>query len=180
MDKIPVIRSNSGRFTLRPFQLSDVAALVKHINSSNIAARVSNVPHPYTEEHAKSWIAHLEEERVVHKYAHRIDYAIDIGGELVGSVAFINVEGHKAQLSYWLGDAHQGIGIMSEAVKCLVVYGKFYFQFFRIWAYTYENNPVSQAVLTKAGFVLEGVHRKEWLKDGVFHDSHMFAIVANV
>ena len=146
---IPVISSRSGRFSLRPFSSNDVIALVHHINSSNIAARVSNVPYPYTEEHAKDWLHRLEEERVVHKYKRRIDYTIDIDGELVGSIALINVDGHKAQLSYWLGEAHQGKGIMSEAVECLVMYGKFYFQFFRIWAYTYENNLASQAVLTK-------------------------------
>ena len=73
--------------------------------------------------------------------------------------------------------SYVGIGIMSEAVRMIVKIGQEHHGFLRIWAYTYENNPASQAVLRSVGFVHEGVHRKEWFKDGMFHDSHMFAIV---
>ncbi|HEY9585586.1 MAG TPA: GNAT family protein [Candidatus Paceibacterota bacterium] len=176
-ETLPTIFDPSRRFTLRPFREGDKEALVKHINSSRIADRVSNVPHPYTEKHATEWFARLEEERTKSRYTHRIDFAIDMEGKVVGSIAFINIDGHKAQISYWLGEEFQGKGIMPEALKLLVQFGFSFLGLTRIWGYTWENNPPSQHVLEKAGFEREGVHKKEWLKNGVYHDSVMYAIV---
>jgi RimJ/RimL family protein N-acetyltransferase len=150
---------------------------VRHINSSHIADRVSNIPHPYTVAHAKEWLAHLEEECTKWQYAHRIDFAIATNDVAVGSIAFINIDGHKAQMSYWLGEEFQGQGIMPEVLARVVEFGFTKLGLVRIWAYTWENNPASQHVLEKAGFVREGVHKKEWLKNGVYHDSVMYAII---
>src|SRR3989344_7755582 len=93
--ELPTITSSDDRFVLRPFMSGDEMALVKHINSSRIAERVSNIPHPYTESHAKEWLKQLKEERTKWNYTHRIDFAIDVRGEVVGSIAFINIDGHK-------------------------------------------------------------------------------------
>lgn len=177
LNNLPVIEAPSGRFVLRPFRESDAPALAKHINSSHISDRVSNVPHPYTLEHAKGWLERLTEEREQFHSAHRIDFAVDIGGEAVGSIAFIDIDGHKAQMSSWIGREFQGKGIMSEALRLIVDFGFSVCGFTRIWAYTWENNPASQRILEKAGFTKEGVHKKEWLKNGVYHDSVMYAIV---
>jgi ribosomal-protein-alanine N-acetyltransferase len=175
--ELPSINAPSGRFVLRPFRSGDEMSLVKHINSSRIAERVSNIPYPYTDTHAKEWIARLEEERTASQYTHRIDFAITVSDEVVGSIAFINIDGHKAQMSYWLGEEFQGKGIMPEALALVVEFGFVTCGFTRIWGYTWENNLASQHVLEKVGFMREGVHRKEWLKNGVYHDSVMYAIV---
>lgn len=177
ISKLPVIDSSSGRFRLRSFRHEDSSSLARHINSSRISERVSNVPHPYTEAHAAEWIAKLDEERERFRFAHRIDFAVDIDSEAVGSIAFINIDGHKAQLSSWIGEAYQGKGIMTEALKMMIEFGFSVCGFTRLWAYTWENNRASQRALEKAGFVREGVHKKEWLKNGVYHDSVMFAAV---
>lgn len=170
---LPVL---SGRgFTLRAFRGNDAAeraSLVHHINSSHIADRVSNVPYPYTDAHAAAWI-----DRVTAGTDPRIDFVIDVDGEVAGSIAFINIDGHKAQMSYWLGEAYHGKGIMTEAVKMTVDFGQSVCGFVRIWGYIYAGNHKSQAVLKRAGFTLEGIRRKEWLKNGEYHDSHEYAIV---
>ncbi|MDO8520937.1 MAG: GNAT family protein [bacterium] len=177
IQKLPTMKAPSGRFVLRPFREGDASALVKHINSSHISDRVSNVPHPYTKEHAEKWLRRLEEERTKFHYARRIDFAIDVKGEVVGSIGFINIDGHKAQISYWLGEEFQGKGFMPEALRLLVDFGFSTCGFTRMWGYTWENNPASQHVFEKVGFAREGIHKKEWLKNGVYHDSVMYAIV---
>lgn len=177
ISELPVLVAPSGRFVLRPFRCGDEEALVEHINSSRIADRVSNIPHPYTKDHAEDWLRRLAEEKTQFHYMHRIDFAIAMQGEVIGSVAFINIDGHKAQLSYWLGEHFHRKGIMSEAVRLLVKFGFSRLGFSRIWGYTWENNPASQHVLEKVGFQREGVHRKEWFKNGAYHDSVMYAIV---
>lgn len=177
LKELPIIVAPSGRFTLRSFRKSDTPSLVGNINSSRIAARVSNIPYPYTKEHAKDWLARLEEERSRRHFTSRVDFAIDIEGKVVGSIAFINIDGHKAQLSYWLGEKYHGGGIMTDALRLVAGFGFTECGFTRLWGYTWENNPASQRVLEKVGFVREGVHRKEWLKNGIYHDSVMYAIV---
>jgi len=175
--RLPTITAPSGRFVLRAFRAADASALVKHINSSRIAERVSNIPHPYEKAHADLWLGRLRDEHEQSHYVHRIDFAIAVADEVVGSVAFINIDGHKAQLSYWLGEEFHGKGIMPEALRLVVDFGFDVCGFARIWGYTWENNRASQRVLEKVGFEKEGVHRKEWLKNGVYHDSVMYAVV---
>jgi len=68
-------------------------------------------------------------------------------------------------------------GAVSEALRLVVDFGFDVCGFARIWGYTWENNRASQRVLEKVGFEKEGVHRKEWLKNGVYHDSVMYAVV---
>ena len=106
------------RFVLRPFEQGDEIALVRHINSSRIAERVSNIPHPYTEKHAQDWLLRLAEERDKFHYARRMDFAITVSDEVVGSIAFINIDGHKAQISYWLGEEFRDEG---SCPKCFVL-----------------------------------------------------------
>lgn len=177
INELPILSAKDGHFTLRPFRHGDERAIVKHINSSRIADRVSNIPYPYTEKDASEWLKRLEEEQTRFHYARRIDFAIAIDDEVIGSIAFINIDGHKGQISYWLGEEFQGKGIMPEALRLVVEFGFSTCGFARIWGYTWENNPASQRVLEKAGFVREGVHKKEWFKNGAYHDSIMYAIV---
>lgn len=176
--RIPTIPCST--FVLRPFQASDEAALVRHINCSHVADRVSNVPSPYTAAHAKAWLElmrtssfHLE----CGEKPKRIDFAIVVNDEVVGSVAFIDVKDHMAQISYWLSRDFQGKGIMVTAVRAVVDWGFRECGFVRIWGYTWSDNKASQSVLKRAGFKLEGKHRKVWPKNEKFYDSYMYAIV---
>lgn len=175
---IPTVHGKG--FTLRPFSPRDEASLVEHINSSHISDRVSNVPSPYTAEHAKAWLEHMRLNTASlwrGVKPKRLDFAISVSGCVVGSVAFIDVKDHMAQVSYWLGQEYQGHGIMAEAVREVVSWGLRDCGFVRIWGYTWSDNKASQKVLERAGFTLEGVHRKVWPKNGEFYDSHMYAVV---
>lgn len=180
---IPVIgcvTRGGTEFTLRPFLPDDGASLVEHINSSHISERVSNVPSPYTTEHAQAWLLRMRQNNLLIERGEkpdRIDFAICIDNLVVGSVAFIDIKDHMAQVSYWLSRNHQGRGIMAHAVSEVVSWGLHDCGFVRIWGYTWSDNRASQKVLERASFILEGVHRKVWPKNGKFYDSHMYAIV---
>lgn len=163
-------------FTLRPFCHGDASSLQQNINNPKVARRVSNIPYPYTIERAHEWINAMES--WIGTSSKRVDFAIDIDGDVVGSVAFINLDGHKAQVSYWLGEAYWGRGIITEAVQKLIAFGFEEMKLVRIFAYVYHHNKASMRVLEKAGFGCEGVHRKEWFKDGEYYDSHYYAVVS--
>lgn len=178
LKNIPTIPCSN--FVLRPFLTTDEDALVRHINSSHIADRVSNVPSPYTPEHAKAWLVQMAANSfhiACGEKPKRIDFAITVHDEVVGSIAFIDVKEHMAQLSYWLSRDYQGKGIMTEAVRAVVDWGLRECGFVRIWGYTWSDNKASQAVLKRAGFKREGILKKEWLKNEKFYDSYVYAIV---
>lgn len=186
INEIPTLHGT--KLVLRPFRSTDLPSLVQSINDSKIAERITNVPYPYCYNDGIRWLTQMSVNKghlANGDEPKRMDWAITqvCRGEgfaldmVVGSIAFINIDGHKAQLSYWLSRDYQGVGIMTEAVKLVADWGLREAELVRISAYTYEGNRPSQRVLASAGFEHEGVHRKEWCKDGVFHDSHTYALV---
>lgn len=176
---LPLPTFEGSCFWLRPFRLSDVYSLQRHMNDKRVARDVTNIPYPYTLSHAHHWIGNLSD--VVTSKSQRVDFAIDIDGEVVGSVAFINVEGHKAQVSMWVNPNYWGKGLAPEALKLLVDFGFKKLGLERIYAYHYTENPRSGRVLEKAGFIYEGTHAKEWMKviDGAprLFDSNYYSII---
>ncbi len=169
-------------FILRPFRKSDATSLQKAVNDPRVARDVTNIPYPYTMEHALAWVAQME--AFVTPCSRRVDFVIDIDGMVAGSVSFINLDPtqpHKAQISYWLASAYRRVGIMTQAVKALVTFGFEQMELVRIFGYVYAGNKASQGVLEKVGFIFEGVHQKEWYKviDGEAHffDASYYSII---
>lgn len=170
------------RLLLRPFCLSDVESLRAGLNNQKISRRLTNIPYPYTLDSAREWIWRMRDEEEKKPRKH-FDLAItEKGGVgIVGSVAFINIDDHRAQVSYWLAEAHEGKGYVCEALRALVRYGFEVLGFVRIYGYTFHENFRSQRVLEKAGFLCEGVCKMEWKRiiagNPVYFDSHIYAIV---
>src|SRR3989344_8861124 len=115
--KIPIIKSK--KFTLRPFKKGDEESLAKNVNNKKIHKMVSNIQYPYSLENAKKWIKFNLNEYKKENPSH-INFVIDIGGEVAGSVGFsIKKENHKAEAGYWLAESYWGKGIMTEALKLI-------------------------------------------------------------
>ncbi|MEX0918011.1 MAG: GNAT family N-acetyltransferase [Candidatus Paceibacterota bacterium] len=180
MEEIALPHIEGQGFTLRPFKDEDARSLQQHINDKRVARDVSHIPYPYTLAHAKAWIEQTS--AVVNDRTKRVDFVIDVDGDVVGSVAFINLErkNYKAQVSYWLHPDFWKRGIMTEALKHLVSFGFDTLELFRIYGYVYAENEASAGVLQRAGFTFEGIHTGEWVKviDGTPRqfDSRYYAI----
>jgi NAD+ kinase len=165
-------------FALRPFRPDDDWSLRQHMDDERVARDVTNIPYPYTIDHARAWLSKMSD--VVTPESTRVDFAIDIHHQVVGSVAFINVDGHKAQVSMWVSPNYWGQGLATRALQMLVEFGFEQLGLERIYAYHYTENPKSGRVLEKAGFRFEGTHVKEWMKviDGIprLFDSNYYSI----
>jgi ribosomal-protein-alanine N-acetyltransferase len=179
IDKIPLPILNCGSFLLRPYRLDDAPSLQRNINNKEVARDVSNIPFPYTLLHAESWVRTVED--CVTPLSKRIDFVIDVNGEVAGSVAFINIDKHKAQVSSWVSPVYWRQGLAVGALKKLVQFGFEVLGLVRIYAYHYSENQKTAGLLEKVGFKFEGVHCKEWLKiiDGEqrLFDSNYYSIV---
>lgn len=172
--KLPIIKAK--KFTLRPFQKGDEFAIAKNVHDRIISKNTLSIPYPYTLEDAKIWLA-----KTLRNYKKKdpdsMAFAIDIDGEVAGSIGFSKISGHKASFGYWLGRKYWNRGIMTEAVGLTTEYGFKKLKLKRIYALVYPFNKPSMKVLEKNKFKCEGILKKEVKKKGKFIDAHLFAKV---
>ena len=157
---------------IRQWTMDDLPNLVKNANNINVWNNLRNYfPHPYTEEHAKSWI----ESAMLESPA--MNFAIDMDGEAIGGIGLIfntDVYIMSAEIGYWIGEDYWGKGIATEAIRQMIEYSFYYFDIVRIYAEVFENNKSSMRALEKNGFYLEGVRRKSVLKNNVLMDDYIW------
>lgn len=165
------------QFRLRPFRRGDEAALVRHINNTKIYRNTLRIPYPYRMRDAREWVRKC---RVADRAREKTDvnFAIEIDGEVAGGIGFSSIVScHKAELGYWLGEAYWGRGVMTEAAKLVTQFGFERLHLKRIYAGVFLWNHASMRVLEKAGYVREGVLRKQARKGMRFIDEALYAAV---
>ncbi len=159
-------------YTIRGWNLDDVASLAEHINNFNIWINVRDrLPYPYTTSDAKDFI------EMVLNSPEQHDFAIEIEGKAVGGVGIVpsyDVERFNAEIGYWLAEKYWNQGIMSNVVKTLSDYIFDNTQFIRLFAPVFEYNKGSMKVLENAGFTKVAVLRKAAIKNGQIIDLHYY------
>ena len=172
--KIPTIRKKN--FILRPLAKGDEASIAENANDKTVYYGTSHLPYPYSKKDEKLWIAKnlLEYKK---KNPVNVNFGIDVDGGIVGAIGLMSIEGHKAEIRYWLGKNYRRKGIMTEAVKAVTKYGFKELGLKRIYAKVFQFNKASKSVLENAGYSLEGVFKKDVLKDGKLIDDWRFAKV---
>lgn len=173
--KIPKLRQ--GEIELRPFKFSDAGRLVELLNDRRVSRYVAVIPHPYSIAEAKAWL-----ERTLPDYRKsvpgRIHFAIVYQGELVGDIGLHKISrGHMVEFGYWLGREYWRRGIMTAVLHMAEKYCRSNFGVIRFQAQTFTQNKPSEALLLKNGYQLEGKTRKSAMKDGKYHDHHIFGKV---
>jgi len=163
---------------LSPLVDKDIASLVKHLEAVEISRRSLSIPYPYTVEHAEKFIRESREK--ARKYGHHTEWAIrKRDGELIGVIGWLKKydSPHKDEIGYWLAKPYWGKGIMTKVLKKMSEIGFNELNLVRIEAPIFSFNLHSQKVAEKCGFVLEGVMRKAYYRDGDYLDGKMFALV---
>lgn len=169
-----IIRSK--KFILRPYRKGDEESLRSNINNKKIYRNTLVIPYPYTLKHAKKWIEKKLKE-AKEKNPSTVNFAIDINGEVAGSVGFHRIEGYKAEIGYWLAEKYWNKGITMEAVKLVTKFGFEKLKLRRIYATVFPFNKISMRVLRKNNYKFEGILSKYHKKDNKFLDAHLFAKV---
>jgi len=162
------------RFILRPYGKSDEKSLVENINDWKVTQFMSNIPYPYTLKDARKWIKKcIKNTKKTNKT--RIDFAVDINGEIVGGIDLHNIEKHKAEIGYWLTRKLWNKGIMTEALRIMTNYGFNELKLKRISATVDPKNKSSIFVLEKNKYKREGLLRDYAYKSGKYVDRFMYA-----
>jgi RimJ/RimL family protein N-acetyltransferase len=160
---------------VRSWAARDVESLARHANNRAIWLNLRDrFPHPYTAAHARDYI------RAAHRMQPETSFAIDVDGEAVGGIGFVlqsDVERVSAEVGYWIGEAHWGRGIATEALVGVTRHAIETYGLTRVFALPFAHNVASCRVLEKAGYLLEGRLRRSAIKDGRIVDQMQYAYV---
>lgn len=130
------------RSELRRWSESDVDSLVRNANNPRVAENLRDrFPSPYTEEDARGWISTAAAEEPLLHFATVVD-GLTVGG--IGLELQHDVHRRSAEIGYWLGEAHWGLGIMGEAVSAVTTYATTSLGLCRVFASVFDPNPASE------------------------------------
>jgi RimJ/RimL family protein N-acetyltransferase len=164
---------------LRPFTPADAPAVQRLASEHAVADTTLNIPHPYPDGAAETWIAsHPEDFRA----GMGVTFALALRetGELCGSLGLTISPRHAhAELGYWLGVPYWNRGYATEAATALLTYGFTVLGLHRIYASYFARNPASGRVLQKLGMTLEGTQREHLRKGERFEDVVTYGILCH-
>ncbi len=169
-DDSPILELGPCR--LRPWRDGDQPALLQHANDWEVARWLRDrFPHPYTADDAEEWVEYAS------TVLRREVFAIDVGGEAVGSVGLIPGEDifrRSAEVGYWLGRSFWGHGLAPLALQAISRYAEDDLGFIRLFAGVFAGNQRSGRVLAKSGYHLESVRRSAVFKAGRVLDEEVW------
>src|SRR4030042_5496 len=87
-----------------------------------------------------------------------------------GETCLEKIDGHEAEIGYWLGERYWGQGAMTAAVKAVTAYAFTDLGLGMVYACIFPSNKASARVLEKAGYKCESRLRRYVLKDGRWRD----------
>lgn len=160
--------------TLRPWQLSDVPAVVA-------AHQDPDIQHWHfvsmDEAEARDWVASWHTRWEAETGA---GWAVTRDGELVGRMGFrfIDLRQGLAEAAYWTLPAVRGSGIAVRALRVASQWMLTSGGLHRLELIHSVLNPASCRVAVKAGYRSEGTKRQYLLHDDGWHDMHTHALLA--
>lgn len=167
------VNLDTARLRMRDYCEADIPELVPLIGAREVAVTTGRIPHPYSAEDAKQFLAKIETDR-------EISLAITLRdtGRVIGGIGLRLVEEHRhAELGYWLGVPFWGQGYATEASREMLRYGFEELRLHRIFASHFKNNPNSGRVLQKLGMRHEGCQREHIHKLGQILDLELYGLL---
>jgi len=173
-DRLPVL---SGRqVTLRELRTSDAASLFAMLTAEEVSRFIS--PPPSTVEGFERFITWTLRQRSAGSY---ICFAVTLKGfdTAIGIFQVRETEPGfgTAEWGFALGSAFWGTGVFQEGAELALEFVFETLNVHRLEARAAVKNGRGNGALHKLGAVQEGVLRKSFLKNGVYLDQVLYAIV---
>jgi [ribosomal protein S5]-alanine N-acetyltransferase len=168
----PILRS--PRFTFRPFLFADIERLSALANQHRVADSTVGIPHPYTTEFARMWIATHPAQWVNHHALHWA--ALETGDnderEIVGYVGLCRIDNARkqAELRFCVGRGSQRKQHATEWCETVLKFASDTLAMSRVYALQIARHPLAGHVLADLGMHPEAHLRKQIQKDGLFED----------
>ena len=100
--------------------------------------------------------------------------------KVIGMCGFVRhyPDHFRAEFGYWLfSEEVKNKGYMSEVAQPIITYGFEKMNLHRIEAMVGPYNIASLKIIEKLGFSKEGLMKAHYLRDGIFEDSLVFALI---
>lgn len=162
---------------LRRWRIEDVKDIAETLNNRKVLDNLRDgIPFPYTVEDAEEFITAMINADPMETLA----FAITVEDKAIGSIGAFrqsNIHFRTAEIGYYLGEPYWGKGYGTSAVKQMCEYIFQHTDIIRLYAETFADNIGSCRILEKCGFELEGILRKNAVKNGVVLDMKMYSII---
>ncbi len=175
MKEYPVLETD--RLILRQFLFKEACIVRELAGSAEVAHGCIHIPHPYGIGLAEMWIAcheiwYVEGSQLVFAIIRKED------GWIIGAVGLtFEQEHYRAEIGYWVGRQFWNCGYATEAAATAITYAFEELLIHRITASHFVRNVASGRVLEKLGMQREGLFKEHLLKDGVWEDVIIRAIL---
>lgn len=175
--RLPDPPLGDGDIVLRAWRLSDVPALAAACQDPEIP-RWTVVPSPYTEHHARDFIAGCGEDR----YAGRelALAVVDQRRALLGAIGLGRFEWDdgKAEIGYWIARETRRRAVGARATRLLARWALTDLGLELLELLANPENEASQRLAKRAGVTREGVLRSYRRRHGRREDLVMFSLLA--
>ncbi|MFB7286134.1 GNAT family N-acetyltransferase [Actinacidiphila glaucinigra] len=160
MTSFPEISISTERLVLRPYEESDIPAMVEMMNDESVIAWTS-VPYPYTEADARSFIAEFAPAERAEGRGIVLAVTEFLTQRLVGTVHLQRTDWRirSSEVGYMIAPWARGEGYAAEAVQATAQWLFDDQKFERLELRTAADNAASQQVAQKIGCISEGVLR---------------------
>ncbi|WP_185832364.1 GNAT family N-acetyltransferase [Streptomyces sp. WAC 04229] len=163
------------RTVLRPFTARDADVMWEIVNDPEVVRFTFEPSTELTRERLRSWYG------VRTADPDRLDLAVTdrATGELVGEVVLYDWDPAARSCTFrtLIGAQGRGRGLGSEATRLIVGHAFERVGLHRVQLEVYAHNPRARRVYEKAGFVVEGIRREAALRDGVWVDDVLMAVL---
>ena len=164
---------------LRPFRLEDAPNVQRLAGAREVAANTLNIPHPYEDGVAESFIENTARAWETGRDA---TFAITLreADELVGCIGMgIKPRFQHAEIGYWISVPYWNQGYATEAARAILQFGFETLGLHRIYATILVGNEASGRVQEKVGMKYEGRFREHYCRWGEWRDADFRAILAS-
>jgi len=119
----------------------------------------------------------VQSNQMLHQRGYAKMFLIFMNDELIGVLSFNAIEpANKAgYIGYWLDEAHQGQGILSQALQAFMRYYVERGEIRRFVIKCRVDNQSSNRVAQRNGFTLEGCLREAEMLNGRYDDVNLYA-----
>jgi ribosomal-protein-alanine N-acetyltransferase len=173
---LPVLSGST--FTLREMRLADAASLLAMLTTEEVARFIS--PPPTTVEGFERFIQWAQRERAAGNY---VCFAVVPKGctAAVGIFQLKSLEPGfaMAEWGFAIGSQFWGTGVFAEGARLVVDFAVDVLGTSRLEARAAVANGRGNGALRKIGAVQEGLLRRSFLRNGIYHDQVLWGIVAD-
>ena len=174
MKQFPEIETE--RLWLTELLASDIPEIVQYAGNQKISDTTGNIPFPYAEKDAISWV------NLAHQGFNHGTHAIfgirrKPENEFIGGIGLtIETKFNRAEIGYWVAEPFWNKGYATEATQAVIKFGFEELGLNKLTSSHLAKNSASGRVMIKNGMVQEGRLDEHVLKHNTYHTLVLYGL----